>query len=106
MSMKKSGRRCRSGTSPAPITVAGAPGTEQEHAAAAEVAEDLLRERRGSGGHGRGALADRGLGADALAELQRLPEDAVEERARTRCVVGGSDLAEDLALAGNERVEA
>ena len=57
---------------------------DEQHAPAVEVAEDLLRERGRRGGHRRGALADRGLGADALAELQRLAEHPVEQRARPR----------------------
>ena len=60
------------------------PGADEEDAPAAEVAEDLLRERGGGGRHRRGVLADRGLGPDALADLERLAEDPVEQRARAR----------------------
>ena len=37
--------------------------------------------------------------------MQRLPEELVEERARRAGLEGRPHLAEDLALAGNERVE-
>ena len=57
-------------------------GADQQHAPAREVAEDLLRERGGRGRDRRGALADRRLRADALAELERLAEDPIEQRAR------------------------
>src|SRR5262249_20084441 len=80
-------------------------GADEQDAAAVELAEHLLRERGGGGRHRRRALADRGLRTDALAELERLPEDTVEEGAGARRVEGGSNLAEDLALAGDERVE-
>ena len=70
-----------------------------------EVAEHLLGERGGGGRHGGRALADRRLDASAPAGVERLAEEAIEERA------GGADLervphlAEDLALARHERVE-
>src|SRR5581483_9773007 len=50
-------------------------------------------------------LADRRLRADALADPERLPEDAVEQRPRRGGIVGGPHLPEDLALTRDERVE-
>ena len=85
--------------------LAHAAGADEQHAPASKVAEDLLRQRGRGRRHRRGALADRGLRPDALADLQRLAEDAVEQRPRRGGVVRRPDLAEDLALAGNERVE-
>jgi hypothetical protein len=35
-----------------------------------------------------------------------MPEDAIEEKARRSVLVRGADLAEDLALTRNERIEA
>ena len=70
-----------------------------------EIAEDLRRERGGGGRHRGRALADRRLGAHALAELERLAEDAVEQRPGRGGVERRPHLAEDLALAGNQRVE-
>ncbi len=81
------------------------PGAEQQHAAAGELAEDLLRERgRGRRDRGR-ALADRGLDAHLPADVQRLAEEPVEQRPGRAGLEGGAHLAEDLALAGHERVE-
>ena len=70
-----------------------------------EIAEDLRRERRRGRRHGGRALADRRLGPDTLAELQRLAEHPVEQRAGGGGVEGGSHLAEDLALARDQGVE-
>ena len=53
-----------------------------------------------------GALADRGLRPDPLADGQRLAEHPVEQRPGRSGLEGGAHLAEDLALAGHERVEA
>ena len=81
------------------------PGADDQDAVAVEVAEDLLRERCGSGGHRRGALADRRLDPDAPPGVQRLAEEPVEERAGRAGLEGRANLAEDLPLAGHERVE-
>src|SRR5207237_820714 len=78
---------------------------DQQHAAAAEVAEDLLRERRDGRGDGRRAFADRGLVPDAFPDVERLPEDTVEQRPGGARLVCSTHLAEDLALARDERVE-
>ena len=67
--------------------------------------EDLLRERGGRGRDRRGALGDRRLGAHLLAGVQRLAEEPVEQRPGRARLEGGAHLAEDLALAGDERVE-
>ena len=80
-------------------------GADQQHAATLEVAEHLRRERGRRGRDRRRALADRGLGAHALADRERLPEDAVEQRPGRDRLVRVADLAEDLALARDERVE-
>ena len=80
-------------------------GADEQHGAAVEIAEDLLCERGGGGRHRRRALADRGLDARATARVQRLAEEAVEQRAGRTDLEGIAHLAEDLALAGHERVE-
>src|SRR5581483_12245511 len=79
--------------------------SDEQHTAPVEVSEHLRRERGGGRRDGRGALPDRGLAAHALAERDRLPEDAVEQRPRRDRIVRGAYLAEDLAFAGHERVE-
>ena len=81
------------------------PAPSEEDRAAFEAAEDLLRERGGGRRHRRGALADRGLRPHLAARVQRLPEDAVEHRPGRPELVREPHLAEDLALARNERVE-
>ena len=70
-----------------------------------EAVEHLLGERRRGSRDGRGALADRGLDPGPSARLERHPEEPVEERARRRRLEGVPHLAQDLALAGHERVE-
>ena len=82
------------------------PGAEHEHPPSREIVEDLLRERGGGRRHRRGALADRRLEPHPAAGVQRLPEELVEERAGRARLERGPHLAEDLALAGDERVEA
>ena len=72
---------------------------------ALEVAEDLLRERGRGGGHRCGALADRGLDAGLASRVERAPEQAVQHRPTGTGLVGRADLAEDLALAWDHRVE-
>ena len=79
---------------------------DQQDPAAVQVAEDLLGERRGCRRHRRRALADRRLRANLAAGVQRLPEDAVEQLSGRARLVRGAHLAEDLALARYERVEA
>src|SRR5581483_985178 len=79
---------------------------EQQHATPRELTEDLGRERRGGRRDRRRALADRRLAAHALADGERLAKDTVEHRPRRHRFIRGPHLSEDLALAGNERVEA
>ena len=81
-------------------------GADEQDGAAAEVAEHLLGEGRGGGRDGGRALADRRLDPGAAAGVERLPEEAVEERARRAALEGVAHLAEDLALSRHERVEA
>ena len=78
---------------------------EQQHPPAVELAEHLLRERGGRRRNRRRALADRRLDPDAAPGVQRLPEEVVEQRPGRAGLEGAPHLAEDLALAGNERVE-
>ena len=81
------------------------PGPEQEDATSGEVAEHLLGQRCRRRRDRRRALPDRGLHPDALSGVQRLAEEPVEERARRAGFERRPHLAEDLSLAGNERVE-
>ena len=60
------------------------PAPDEQHAAAVEVAEHLLGERGRGRRDGCGALADRRLGAHLLPGVQRLAEQAVEHRPRSR----------------------
>ena len=82
------------------------PARSDEHdLAPLQIAEDLRRERgRGRRHRGR-ALADRGLGAHELAELERLAKHPVEQRPGRGGVERRAHLAEDLALARDQRVE-
>src|SRR5438874_9619710 len=79
--------------------------TEEENGAFLETAEDLLREGGGGGGDRSGALPDRGLRAHLAARMERLPKDAIEQRPGRSELVRDPNLAEDLALARNERIE-
>ncbi len=81
------------------------PAPTSDHLAAVEPFEHLLRERRCGGGHRGGALADRGLDPGAPAGVERFAEGPVEQRAGDAGLERVADLAEDLTLAGNERVE-
>ena len=81
-------------------------GAEQKDGATVEAAEHLLGERgRGRRHRGR-ALPDCGLGPNLATAVERLPEGAVEQRPGRPELVRDAHLAEDLALAGHERVEA
>src|SRR5581483_7355129 len=66
----------------------GPAGADEEDAATGEVAEDLLRECRGRRRHRDRVLADRGLRPDALACVERLPEEPVQERPGRAGLVG------------------
>ena len=82
---------------------------DEEDSPSLEVLEDALGELGGRRGHGGRVLADRRLRPHALADAQRLAEEAVERRAGRPCLatrlVGFAHLAEDLRLAGHHRVE-
>ena len=82
---------------------------DDQHAAAVERLEDLLGELDGGVADRDRVLADLGLVADALADLEALAEQLVEDAlARTRLervLVGLFDLPEDLGLANDHRVE-
>ena len=80
--------------------------SDQHDAAAVEALEDLLREGGRRGRDGGWALADRRLETRATAGVQRHAEGPVEQRAGGSHLEGVPHLAEDLALAGDERVEA
>ena len=85
-------------------------GADDRDAPAAEVAENLARERDGRVAHRDRARAEAGLGPHPLADGERRVEQPVEHRAR-RVGVGGErvrvlHLAENLRLAHDERVEA
>ena len=75
-----------------------------------ELAEHLQGQLDGGGADAHGALADGGLGAHALADLERVPEQLVEDDGRAAAVagllVGGLELGDDLRLADDHRVEA
>ena len=79
---------------------------DEQDTPSVQIAEDLRRERRRRRRDGRRALADRGLGANALADRERLAEHAVERRPGGHRLVCVAHLAEDLTFAGDERVEA
>ena len=81
------------------------PGAEQEDAVAGEIAEHLLGKRCRRRRDRRRALSDRGLHPNTLPRVQRLAEEPVEKRACRAGFERRPHLAEDLPLAGNERVE-
>src|SRR5213075_319801 len=80
-------------------------GPDEQDRPARQIAEHLLGERRRGGRHRRRALADRRLRPHLAPRVQRLAEEAVEQRRRRARLVGRPDLAEDLALSRHERVE-
>ena len=90
--------------------LAGLAGADDEHGVVLELAEHLQGELDGGGADAHRALADGGLGAHALADFERVPEEAVEDDARAAAVagllVGGLHLGDDLRLADDHRVEA
>ena len=73
-------------------------------------AEDVHRELDGDRRDRRAPVADRGLRAHSLAGLQRRREEAVGQRTgragRQRLLVGALDLALDLGLADDHRLQA
>ena len=70
-----------------------------------QIAEDLLRQRGRCGRDRRGALPDRSLRARLLAGVERLAEEPIEDRPGRPRRVRRAHLAEDLTLAGHERIE-
>src|ERR671922_59962 len=80
-------------------------GADDEDPSAGEVSEHLRGEGRRRGRDGGRAFADRGFGADALAGMQRLPEEPVEERPDRAALICRADLTLDLSFARNQRVE-
>ncbi len=86
--------------------LAGPPRSDQHDATAVEAFEDLLREGGRRCRDGGGALADRRLETRATPGVQRHAEGPVEHRAGGSRLVGVPHLPEDLALAGDEGVEA
>ena len=84
-------------------------GADDQHVAAAEVAERLARGVHGDRGDARAPDGDRGLGAHALAGRQGGAEELVGQRpgrlGGERRLVGALDLALDLGLADDHRLE-
>ena len=85
-------------------------GADQEDFPALQRFEDAPREQERETRDGRRLLAERRLGTDALAALQRAHEETVRHGAdrarRPREAVRLADLPEDLRLAEDHRVEA
>src|SRR5580765_8435958 len=96
---------CASGQEIARGLLADLPRADEQDLASLEVPEHLLGERRRGGGDRRGAFADRRLYADFPTGVQGLAKHPVEEPPGSSGLVGAAYLAEDLALAGHERVE-
>ena len=99
---------------PAPAQVARSQlahpaGAEEQGALAFETPELALGEIDCGRGNGLGHLGQLRLGANALARVERILEEPVQDRARRagaeRRFVGVANLPEDLPLAGHERVE-
>ncbi len=90
--------------------LAGLAGAHDEHGVVLELAEHLEGQLDGRGAHAHRALADGRLGAHALADFERVPEQAVEDDAGATALagllVGGLHLGDDLRLADDHRVEA
>ena len=85
------------------------PGADDQHAAPLQTAEDLPRERDRREADRHGAFAQCCLGAHALADAERPPENVPEDRPDTPFVGGRLarilHLAENLRLADHERIE-
>ena len=84
-------------------------GADQERRVALEAAEDAARELDAGGCDRDRARADGGLAADLLGDGERRLEQPVQQRARgarlLRRAVGVLQLAEDLGLAEDQRIE-
>ena len=87
----------------------GGAGADHQHLALGEVAERALRDLDRDRRDRDAALADRGLVAGPPAGRERAAEEAVEDRPGgaldQRQLVGAFDLALDLGLADDHRVE-
>ena len=85
-------------------------GADDEHVGAVERAEDLPGLVQADGDEGPAGAVDAGLGVGPLADPQGLLDQVVEQPAGAAGVLRGAqpdpDLAEDLALADDHRVQA
>src|SRR5262249_14690701 len=85
-------------------------GADDQDGLVAEGVEDVAGDVDGDAGDGEAALVHAGGLADLLADVQGLAEDGVEDRADGPLLLGGVvgllDLAEDLALAEDQALEA
>ena len=85
-------------------------GAEDQHVEPLQVAEDLLRQRDRRVADRHGAFAEAGLGAHALADGERRVNSRLVSAPVTwRSLAFGVrvlDLAEDLRLADDQRIEA
>ena len=82
------------------------PRTDEQDAAPSQVAEHLVGERSRRRGDRRRGLADRRLHSCAPASVERLAEEPAQHRPRCTRFERQPHLAEDLALARHERIEA
>ncbi len=84
-------------------------GADDEDLLALEAAEDLAREVDGNGGDGDAGGADAGLGADPFGDVEGALQQWVERGGDGADLAsyapGLLDLAEDLGLADDERIE-
>src|SRR5207302_7162985 len=78
---------------------------DDEDLPAAQVAEHLLGQRSGGGGHGSRTFSDRRLHASLSTGVQRLAEKTIEDRSRRSGLVRSPDLTEDLTLTWHHRIE-
>ena len=85
-------------------------GADDEYSTALEPVEALLGHGDGGLRDGRDVAGDGGLGANTLANLEGVAEQRVEDGADRSLggagLPGGPDLAEDLVLADDRRIEA
>ena len=85
-------------------------GTDDQHAAAVELTEDLAGEPHGGKAHGDGTLAEGRFGAHALADRKRRREELVQKGTRAAPLGGDAervlDLSQHLGLADHQRVKA
>src|SRR5215207_5269736 len=79
--------------------------TAEKNQPSVEAAEDLLSKCRRGGWDRRGRLADSRLRAGLSPGVERLAEEAVEQGAGRAGVESRANLAQDLALARDQRIE-